>query len=39
MAHHIAGIDVYTKLLVVVVVDVAKPDVVLAAREIRYRCE
>ena len=29
MAHHIAGIDVHKKLLVVVVVDVAKPDVVL----------
>jgi hypothetical protein len=39
MAHHIAGIDVHKKLLVVVVVDVAKPGRGAAAREIRYRCE
>jgi len=32
MAHSIAGIDVHKKLLVVVVVDAAKPDVVLQNR-------
>jgi hypothetical protein len=32
MSHNIAGIDVHKKLLVVVVIDMAKPEVVLHSR-------
>ena len=32
MSHNIAGIDVHKKLLVVVVIDLAQPDVVLDSR-------
>ena len=32
MSHNVAGIDVHKKLLVVVIADSAKPDVVLQSR-------